>query len=191
MRCGGQGGRLRARRGAGRDRPLEEGCDTFSSPMRRREFSARGARRRPDIYVLNGIPPGAEDECAAAGLTPVANSAEQLAAWRAAAQRLGQRLPVGVQVDSGMSRLGMPPAEVEDAPVAVALDGLNLKLVMSHLACADEPDNPVNEAQRSSVRDAARESCRPRPRRSPIRPASSWAAHSTTISRGRALRSTA
>ena len=31
---------------------------------------------------------------------------------------------------------------------AGAFDGLELRLVMSHLACADEPDNPANEVQR-------------------------------------------
>ena len=100
--------------------------------------------------MLNGIHPGAEDDCAAAGLIAVANSAEQLAAWQKAARRHGgKKLPVAVQVDSGMSRLGMSPAEVESvAADGGAFDGLELRLVMSHLACADEPDNPANEAQR-------------------------------------------
>ncbi|MGO4841891.1 alanine racemase, partial [Rhizobiaceae sp. 2RAB30] len=34
----------------------------------------------PDIYVLNGLPPGAEPDCAAARLAPVLNSLEQLEA---------------------------------------------------------------------------------------------------------------
>lgn len=56
-------------------------------------------------------------------------------------------LPVTVQVDSGMSRLGMPAGEVE-ALSPTAFDGLELVLVMSHLACAEEPANPANQAQR-------------------------------------------
>lgn len=126
----------------------KEGCRSFFVAQASEGIALRRALGGgPDILVLNGIHPGAEDECAAAGLVAVANSAAQLAAWRTVARRRGGRLPVAVQVDSGMSRLGMPPAEVE-ALGPDALDGLELKLVMSHLACADEPDNPVNEKQR-------------------------------------------
>jgi alanine racemase len=53
-----------------------------------------------------------------------------------------------LQVDSGMARLGMPPAEVEHlAAEPGAFDGIDVRLVMSHLACADEPQHPANEAQ--------------------------------------------
>lgn len=133
----------------------EEGCRSFFVAHAAEGVSLRRALGDgPEIYVLNGIYPGAEDDCAEAGLTAVANSAAQLAAWRDAAQRLGRRLPVAVQVDSGMSRLGMSAAEVE-AVGPDAFDGLDLRLVMSHLACADEADNPVNEMQRKAF-DAAR-----------------------------------
>jgi alanine racemase len=132
----------------------KEGCGTFFVAHALEGLSLRqtlGAD--PDIFLLNGIHPGAEDDCAAAGLIAMANSAEQLAAWQAAARRRGggKKLPVAVQVDSGMSRLGMSPAEVESiAADGGAFDGLDLRLVMSHLACADEPDNPANEAQRQA-----------------------------------------
>jgi alanine racemase len=100
------------------------------------------------IYLLNGVPPGAEEQCAAAGLIPVLNSTEQFDAWRAAAHILGSALPAALQVDSGMSRLGLAPSEVDAiAADPVSLDGIDLKLVMSHLACADEPDSPANSLQ--------------------------------------------
>ncbi len=128
----------------------KEGCDAFFVAQAAEGISLRRALGEgPGIFVLNGTHPGAEDACAAAGLTAVANSAAQLAAWQAAARRRGQRLPVAVQVDSGMSRLGMPQAEVESTGPE-AFDGLDLKLVMSHLACADEMGNPVNEMQRKA-----------------------------------------
>ncbi len=59
------------------------------------------------------MPPGSEPEAVAADLSAVINSAGQLAAWVEAARRAGRKLPAAVQVDSGMSRLGMAPAEVE------------------------------------------------------------------------------
>lgn len=131
------------------------GCNVFFVAHAAEGISLRQALGDgPEILVLNGIHPGAEDDCAGAGLVSVANSVAQLAAWRETARKRGQRLPVAVQVDSGMSRLGMPPAEVESLG-AGAFDGLELRLVMSHLACADEPANPANEAQRASF-DALR-----------------------------------
>ena len=128
----------------------KEGCDTFFVALLGEAIALRGALGPgPDILVLNGLPPGSESEAVAAGLQPVVNSAAQLRAWRAAARRAGKKLPAAIQVDSGMSRLGMPPAEVEAvACEAGAFDGIDLRLVMSHLACADEPRNPANDEQR-------------------------------------------
>lgn len=129
-----------------------EGCDTFfvahvCEGLALREVLGSG----PDIYILNGTPPGAEDACAQAGLTTVVNSLEQLSAWRNAARAARRRLPAALQVDSGMSRLGMAPEEVERlAADASLLDGVEVKLVMSHLACADEPAHPANPAQKKA-----------------------------------------
>ncbi|GAA0595090.1 alanine racemase [Caenispirillum bisanense] len=105
------------------------------------------------LYILHGCPPGSEAEAAAAGLVPVLNSLEQVAAWSALAARLDRRLPAALQVDSGMSRGGMSPAEVQalaDDPDRLA--GIDTWLVMSHLACADEPESPMNGQQLAAFR---------------------------------------
>ncbi|MEW9806104.1 alanine racemase [Mesorhizobium sp. ZMM04-5] len=134
----------------------KDGCGTFFVAHAAEGLALRMALGAgPEILILNGIHPGAEVDCAEAGLIAVANSAAQLAAWRETARRLGRRLPVAIQGDTGMSRLGMPPSEV-DGLAADALDGLDLKLVMSHLACADEPESPANEAQRAAFEDFRR-----------------------------------
>ncbi len=108
------------------------------------------AARHPDVqvFVLHGAPPGAEMDMLEFRLTPVLNSLQQVTAWQAAAREMGGALPAIVQVDSGMSRMGMPPAEV-DAWLAQAAPfaGLALRYVMSHLAVADEPDHPMNRVQ--------------------------------------------
>ena len=126
-----------------------EGCDTFFVAHLAEGVLLRTALgSRPAIYVLNGIQPGAESEAVEAELSAVINSAGQLAAWRATAKRAGRKLKAAIQVDSGMSRLGMPPAEVEAiAADPHACDGIDVALVMSHLACADEPEHPANERQ--------------------------------------------
>ncbi|MHA6642857.1 alanine racemase [Mesorhizobium sp. A623] len=126
-----------------------EGCDTFFVAHLDEGLALRGVLgAKPSIYVLNGILPGAEMEAVTAGLAAVINSTEQLAGWRAAAQRAAKKLPAAIQVDSGMSRLGMAPREVEAAAGdARAFEGLDIRLVMSHLACADEPEHSANRAQ--------------------------------------------
>lgn len=103
------------------------------------------------IAVLNGTPAGAEREVIEASLLPVVNTLRDLADWGAQPKRIGHPVPVILQVDSGMSRLGLASADV----VAVVIEGgipqgLAVQLVMSHLACADMPDHPANEAQKAA-----------------------------------------
>lgn len=105
--------------------------------------------RHGTFYVLNGPPPGAEADCAATGAVPVLNSLAQIDGWAAQARALGRSLPGVVQVDTGMSRLGLTPDELailRDQPALLA--GVDLRLVMSHLACADQPDDAFNREQR-------------------------------------------
>lgn len=127
----------------------EEGCDTFFVAHVGEGLALRDALGGgPAIYVLNGVPGGAERDAALAGLSAVLNSIEQVRAWRQAGRGLAKVLPAALQVDSGMSRLGMAPAEVDAvANDPQALEGIDVRLVMSHLACADEPDHPANRAQ--------------------------------------------
>jgi alanine racemase len=126
-----------------------EGCDRFFVAHVEEGVCLRAALGEgPTIFVLNGLPPGSEGEAMVARLTPVLNSLEQIAAWRGAAHRAGRALPAALQVDSGMARLGMMAGEVETlAADPQGLAGIDPVLVMSHLACADEPHHPANEAQ--------------------------------------------
>jgi len=108
------------------------------------------------IYVMHGAMPGAARDCLQEDLVPVLNDPGQVAEWRALARELGRTLPAVLQVDTGMSRMGMARADVDRLRQDPAwLEGLDLRLVMSHLACADEPDHPVNASQRERF-DAVR-----------------------------------
>ncbi|MCK9908120.1 alanine racemase [Microbacteriaceae bacterium K1510] len=100
------------------------------------------------ILVLNGLPAGTEALAAESEIMPVLNTLEQLAAWSGHARASGRALAAAVQIDTGMSRLGLSAAEIDrlsSRPDAFA--GIDLRLVMSHLACADEPDHPANSRQ--------------------------------------------
>ncbi|MBF0876714.1 alanine racemase [Gluconobacter cerevisiae] len=97
------------------------------------------------IFVLHGFMPDCESRMQAHGLTPVLNSLDQVRSWKQLCEQAGQAFPAALQFDSGMSRFGLG---VEDLAERSLFEGLNLQLVMSHLACADVPDSPANEMQR-------------------------------------------
>ena len=104
----------------------------------------------PVIAVLNGASPGSETICATHDIVPVLNDRSQLDRWQSLARRLERRLPAILQIDTGMARFGFARDEVGallDRPDAFT--GLDLRMVMSHLACAGEPDSPVNATQRA------------------------------------------
>ncbi|MFZ1415177.1 MAG: alanine racemase [Defluviicoccus sp.] len=127
---------------------LEEGIEVRAVLAAGAEATARPAA----VYVLNGPLPGADEALIAHRLTPVLNSREDIAAWSAAARRREARLPAALHVDTGMARLGLPADELArlvDDPGLLA--GIAPVLVMSHLACADQPEHPLNERQRQAL----------------------------------------
>ena len=65
------------------------------------------------LYVLNGLAPGMEGLCAEAGILPVLNTLEQARDWQAYAVARGRKWPAVLQVDTGMSRLGLGTDEIE------------------------------------------------------------------------------
>ena len=104
--------------------------------------------REANVYVLNGLLAGEEDEFRASGLTPVLNTLEQIRRWGEASRKTGTKLPGVVHVDTGMSRLGLPRDEAATlGREPERLAAIEVRYVMSHLACAEE-DTPMNEAQR-------------------------------------------
>jgi alanine racemase len=95
----------------------------------------------PTIFVLGGLSPGDAANCLRHGLVPCLNDGRQLADF--AATMPGH--PCAIHLDTGMSRLGMEPANFTEAADAIAR--LGPALAISHLARADEPDHPMNARQ--------------------------------------------
>jgi len=128
---------------------FRDGCRQFFVAHLNEGIDLRAALPdEAEIFVLNGLMPGAEALCLEARLTPVLNSLAQIDGWTGLSRRVGRALPAILQVDSGMARLGLSPAEVDRLVQDPArLGGIGLRAVMSHLACADEPDHPANQAQ--------------------------------------------
>ncbi len=99
----------------------------------------------PMIAVLNGFPPRADSD---SRLVPVLNGLPDVAAWTAAARQAERALPAILHVDTGMARLGLDAGELERVAADHGLlAGLDLRYVMTHLACADAPEHPLNAGQ--------------------------------------------
>jgi alanine racemase len=139
--------------GLGADRVVSAlsaaGCETFFVAHLSEALSLRKRYDDIEIFVLNGLPAGAEQACADARCIPVINSLAQLDRWNALGLASAKALPAAIQVDTGMSRFGL--SENETRLVAndpCWLGGVDLRLVMSHLACADMPAGEESEIQR-------------------------------------------
>ncbi|WP_422023571.1 alanine racemase [Pyruvatibacter mobilis] len=126
----------------------EAGCRDFFVALPSEGIAVRSVAPDAAIYVLNGPMAGHVDGMADAGLIPVLNGPEQLALWAQAGDRHGRPLPASVMLDTGMNRLGFDEAAL-DALAPDAMHGIDLRLVLSHLACADDPSADMNIVQRA------------------------------------------
>lgn len=99
-----------------------------------------------DIYLLSGVYPGEEAECLSLGLLPVLVSWSMLRRWIELSSSKPKR--AALKLDTGMSRLGLSSGEFERLLAEPeSLQRAGVELVMSHLACADEPEHPQNKIQ--------------------------------------------
>ncbi len=100
------------------------------------------------IYVLHGVRMGQEATFVDAHLIPVINHLEQLTLWNAYAKGQSTILPAILHIDTGMNRLGISADEAANVSKnSAALSHIELKYVMSHLACSGEADHPLNQQQ--------------------------------------------
>ncbi|NIJ43094.1 alanine racemase [Parvibaculum indicum] len=126
----------------------EAGCGSFfvaeAAEGRAVREALKGRADDATIYVLNGLMPGAAPVFIEYGLRPCLSSLAEIEEWKAATH-----LPCAIHFDTGMNRLGLSPGET--ARFMADNDwsgGLDVALLMSHLACADDPAHALNATQR-------------------------------------------
>lgn len=123
------------------------GCTTFFVAVLPEARRLRAVLPDVAIYVTNGLVSGSAAAFAEMNAQPVIGNLAELAEWdgfRAINKWAGG---AALHFDTGMNRLGL---SLEEAPALAArtkMPGHGVSLVMSHFACSDEPDHPLNQRQ--------------------------------------------
>ena len=125
------------------------GCRTFFVATLGEAKSLRSLLPDAVIYVFGGLLPGSAEAFRASHLRPVLNSAEEIQEWADFCSRAGDKLPCAVHIDRGMNRLGLSSTDIDTLANSDIWSALTLSLVMSHLACADDPSHAKNAEQRA------------------------------------------
>lgn len=125
-------------------RALQDDAPAFAVATLDEALELREAGIDKALLVLQGATtPAACKLAASRKLTLVVHSAEQLEALLAARVSLSAWL----KVDTGMHRLGMAPVEIADARDRLSAGGIDVQVVCTHLACADDLDNDATRRQ--------------------------------------------
>jgi alanine racemase len=129
------------------------GCEIFFVALLGEARVLRAVVPRATIYVLNGLHPDTAGGFHQIDARPVLGSRPEIDEWDAFARGGGVPLPAAIHVDTGMRRHGIPLAEA----AALAKRRLHFapSLIMSHMACADEPEHLLNARQIADFREVA------------------------------------
>jgi alanine racemase len=126
----------------------EAGCRSFFVATQAEGKAAIALAPGATVYVLDGILPGCARELAALGLRPVMASIEEARGWAALASGGAPTPPAALHVDTGLNRLGMSEADFTSLLADTALvRSLDIALMISHLACADDAHHAMNREQ--------------------------------------------
>ena len=129
----------------------DEGCKTFFVATLAEARRLRSIDPSIVIYVLDGLLPGAAAHYAGFDLRPCLGSLDEIREWAEFCTAKGQRLRAAIHLDTGINRLGLPAADVDVLAASPEVLGqFRCSLMMSHLACADEPLHPKNQQQRET-----------------------------------------
>ena len=123
------------------------GCRTFFVADIAEARAVRSRVAEAAIYVLNGFAVDWGDALIEINARPVINSTTELAEWDAFVSAHSWRGGAALHIDTGMHRLGISPDEAAALAPRAQTENHGIALVMSHLACADTPDHPLNAAQ--------------------------------------------
>ncbi len=126
---------------------MRAGCKTFFVADLGEARRLRAISPEAVIYVLNGLPPGSAAVFAELYARPVIGSMVELAEWDAFVSTNNWRGGAALMVDTGMNRLGITANEAAAVAPRIRSENHGVTLLMSHLACAETPEHPLNDTQ--------------------------------------------
>jgi alanine racemase len=131
------------------------GCKTFFVATLGEAQAARAAVPSAAIYVLDGFFQNSGEAFAKVDARPVIGDLNELAEWDLFCRGSGWRGGAAIHVDTGMNRLGLTIAEAQGIVPRINAGDHGITLVMSHLACAEMLNHPLNAKQLASFREIA------------------------------------
>lgn len=124
------------------------GCRRFFTATHREGIALRALLPEADVYVFEGVTAQTAGAFSEHSLTPVLITPEQCRTWAEHARGEGKPLPAVIDIDTGMTRLGLGEHELRQLLSRPAdLEWLDLRYVMTHLACADDRDSAMVREQ--------------------------------------------
>ncbi len=129
------------------------GCKTFFVADIAEARRVRSRASAATIYVLDGFTPDWGDGFIEINARPVINSTTELAEWDAFVSARSWRGGAAFHVDTGMNRLGMTVDEGAALAPRAQTENHGIALLLSHLACAETPDHPLNAQQITVFRE--------------------------------------
>lgn len=131
----------------------DAGCKTFFVADIAEARIVRACAKEATIYVLHGFMLQCADLFIELAARPVINSMTELAEWDTFVAARGWQGGAALHVDTGMNRLGVSPEEAAALAPRVQTQNHGITLLLSHLACADIPDHPLNAKQLGLFRE--------------------------------------
>jgi alanine racemase len=131
------------------------GCKTFFVATLDEARAARTALPSAAIYVLDGFFQTSGDAFARINCKPVIGDLNELAEWDVFCRRSGWAGGAAIHIDTGMNRLGLTIVEAQGIIPRINAGDHGITLVMSHLACAENLNHPLNAKQLATFREIA------------------------------------
>ena len=131
------------------------GCKTFFVATLEEARVARAALPSAEIYVLDGFFQNCGNAFAKINCRPVIGDLNELAEWDVFCRRSGWSGGAAIHIDTGMNRLGLTIVEAQNIVPRINAGDHGITLVMSHLACAENPNHPLNDKQLATFREIA------------------------------------
>src|SRR5437764_2964015 len=131
------------------------GCKTFFVATLDEARAAREAVPAAELYVLDGFFQNCGDSFAKLNCKPVIGDLNELAEWDVFCRRSGWSGGAAIHIDTGMNRLGLTLVEANGIVPRINAGDHGITLVMSHLACAETLNHPLNAKQVAAFREIA------------------------------------